>query len=111
MFELCESGLFNGLAHPDSIKCFGYTPAIDLTEYYNKLALLLNKHGMYVENSGGLKLNYSPDIELGLNAQLLSVLKRNNVRLETASDAHKQSDVGANIRELEAMIRQANGLY
>ena len=105
MFQLCESGLFNGLAHPDSIKCFGYKPNIDLTEYYNKLAVLLNKHGMYAENSGGLQLNYSPDIELGLNPQLLSILRKNNVKIETASDAHKQSDVGANILELENMLK------
>jgi len=105
MFQLCESGLFSGLAHPDSIKCFGYKPNIDLTEYYNKLAMLLNKHGMYAENSGGLRLNYSPALELGLNPQLLSVLKKNKVQIETASDAHKQSDVGANIRELERMIK------
>lgn len=104
MFQLCESNLFTGLAHPDSIKCFGYKPNIDLSDYYNKLALLLNKHNMYAENSGGLKLNYSPDNELGLNAQLMSILKMNNVRIETASDAHNQKDVGANIRELEKMI-------
>ena len=61
------------LAHPDSIKCFGYKPNIYLTEYYNKLSMLLNKHGIYAENSGGLKLNYSSDIELGLNPQLLSI--------------------------------------
>ena len=106
MFQLCESGLFSGLAHPDSIKCFGYKPNMDLTEYYNKLAILLNKHGMYAENSGGLRLNYSPELELGLNPQLLSVLEKNKVQIETASDAHKQSDVGANIRELERMIRR-----
>ena len=105
MFQLCESGLFGGLAHPDSIKCFGYKPDIDLTDCYQKLAELLNKHGMYAENSGGLRLNYSPDLELGLNSQLLSVLRKNNVRIETASDAHKQSNVGANIRELEGMLK------
>ena len=97
--------MFNGLAHPDSIKCFGYKPDIDLTEYYNKLAMLLNKYGMYAENSGGLQLNYSPEMELGLNSQLLSILKKNNVQIETASDAHKQSDVGANIPELERMLK------
>ena len=32
MFQLCECGLFSGLAHPDSIKCFGYKPNIELTE-------------------------------------------------------------------------------
>ncbi len=105
MFQLCESGLFNGLAHPDSIKCFGHKPNFDLTEYYNKLAMLLNKHGMYAENSGGLRLNYSPEIELGLNPQLLSILRKNNVQIETASDAHNPSDVGANIPELEHMLK------
>ncbi|MGN0507501.1 MAG: PHP domain-containing protein [Lachnospiraceae bacterium] len=105
MFRLCESGLFTGLAHPDSIKCFGYKPDIDLTEYYEKLAVLLNKHGMYAENSGGLRLNYSPNIELGLNSQLLSVLRKNNVQIETASDAHRQIDVGVNIPELENMLK------
>jgi len=84
---------------------FGYKPNIDLTEYYNKLAMLLNKHGMYAENSGGLRLNYNPDVELGLNPQLLSILRKNNVQIETASDAHKQSDVGANIPELENMLK------
>ena len=57
-----------------------------------------------LQNSGGLKLNYSSDNELGPNSKLLSILKMNNVRIETASDAHNQKDVGANIRELEKMI-------
>ena len=78
---------------------------VALTEYYNKLAVLLNKYHMYAENSGGLRLNYSPEIELGLNSQLLSVLRKNNVQIETASDAHKQIDVGANIAELENMLK------
>ena len=46
-----------GFAHPDSIKCFGYKPETDMTEYYNRLAVLLNKHHMYAENSGGLNKN------------------------------------------------------
>jgi histidinol-phosphatase (PHP family) len=44
-------------------------------------------------------------LELGLNSKLLSVLKRNNVKIATASDAHKQSDVGAYILELENMLK------
>lgn len=104
MCKLCESGLFTGLAHPDSIKCFGYTPDFDLTDIYCELSNLLCKHGMYAENSGGLKLNYNSGLELGLNTTLLSVFKKNNVDIATASDAHKQSDVGANIRELENML-------
>lgn len=106
MCELCESGLFNGLAHPDSIKCFGYIPDSDMTDIYNELASLLNKHGMYAENSGGLRLNYSPCSELGMNKQLLYILMQNNVRIFTASDAHKQNDTGANIKELEKMLEK-----
>ena len=64
---------------------------------------ILNKHGMYAENSGGLRLNYDANIELGLNSRLFSILRKNNVQIETASDAHKQSDVGANIPELGEM--------
>ena len=104
MCELCESGLFTGLAHPDSIKCFGFTPTCDMTDAYNELAILLCKHGLYAENSGGLRLNYGSDMELGLNKQLLNIFKHNGVMICTASDAHKQSDVGANIRELEKML-------
>lgn len=104
MCELCESGLFTGLAHPDSIKCFGYTPTCDMTDSYNELAMLLCKHGMYAENSGGLRPNYDPGLELGLNRQLLDVFRQNDVTIYTASDAHKQSDVGANIPELERML-------
>ena len=98
--ELCESGMFTGLAHPDSIKCFGYYPTCDLSDSYQKLADALNKNNMYTENNGGLKLRYNPDLELGLNPQLLAVLKQNKVRINTASDAHKLSDVGAYISEL-----------
>ena len=106
MCELCESGLFTGLAHPDSIKCFGYSPSIDMTETYNELAMLLCKHGMYAENSGGLRLNYSSNLELGLSKLLLYIFKQSDVPIFTASDAHKQSDVGANIRELELMLEE-----
>ena len=104
MCELCESGLFTGLAHPDSIKCFGNMPACDMTGTYSELAMLICKHGMYAENSGGLRLNYDPALELGLNKTLLETFKQNGVTIYTASDAHKQSDVGANIRELEKML-------
>ena len=101
MCELCKSGLFGGLAHPDSIKCFRYLPSIDLTDTYIELATLLNEHNMYAENSGGLRLNYSPDLELGLNKTLLNILKKYGVKILPASDAHKQCDVGANIKELQ----------
>jgi len=105
MCELCDSGLFTGLAHPDSIKWFGYNPTYNMTDVYNKLSNLLNGYGMYVENNGGLCLNYSLDLELGLNKQLPDIFNQHNVTIYTASDAHKQIDVGANIRKLTLMLK------
>ncbi len=104
MRDLCDSGLFGGLAHPDSIKCFGYQPSCDLTDTYYELAYALNSNNMYAENSGGLRLNYNRELELGLNRELLRIFKESKVVMMAASDAHKQSDVGANIKELQAMI-------
>ena len=75
-----------------------------MTDAYNELAMLLCKFGLYAENSGGMRLNYGSDMELGLNKPLLDIFKHNGVTIFTASDAHKQSDVGANIRELEKML-------
>ena len=104
MCELCESKLFSGLAHPDSIRCFGNLPSYDMNETYTILSELLNQNRIYAENSGGLRLNYNPELELGLNKQLLDVFKRQGVCVCCASDAHKQSDTGANIWELERML-------
>jgi histidinol-phosphatase (PHP family) len=103
MHDLINSGLFTGLAHPDSIKCFGYYPAYDLTETYLCLADDLNKAGMYAEQSGGLALNYGFK-GLGLNPGMLKVFKENGVRMLTASDAHRPEHTGANIRELQEIL-------
>ncbi|HWR05325.1 PHP domain-containing protein [Sporomusa sp.] len=103
MFDLVRSKLFNGLAHPDSIKCFGYYPDYDLTETYINLAKALNDATMYAEQSGGLTLNYG-FAELGLNPQILRVFKDNGVRILTASDAHKPEHAGENISKLQALL-------
>ncbi len=103
MLELIHSGLFTGLAHPDSIKCFGHYPSYDLTETYKGLAQALNRADMYAEQSGGLALNHGFG-ELGLNPKMLKVLKENQVRILTASDAHRPEHVGANIQTLQQSL-------
>ena len=104
MEQLIESRLFTGVAHPDSIKCFGHLPGADLTGTYEKIARLLNRNAMYAEQSGGLCLNYGSSNELGMNEKMRAVFQNNGVRLLTASDAHRPEDVGANIRELHALL-------
>ena len=44
--------------------------------------------------------------ELGMNRELIRVLKQNGVRLMTASDAHRPEDVGRYIKEAEGIMRE-----
>ncbi|MBS6860921.1 MAG: histidinol phosphate phosphatase [Clostridiales bacterium] len=99
MLRLVKSGLFSGVAHPDSIKCFHHYPANDLTAAYGLLADELNSHHMYAEQSGGLALNYRFE-ELGMNKNMLDVFKNKNVDIRFASDAHTPEHAGANISSM-----------
>lgn len=104
MKNLIKSKLFTAVAHPDSIKCFGYHPSFDLSKTYYEIADLLNEYNMFAEQSGGLYLNYGNN-ELGMNNKMLDIFKSKGVKLYTASDAHKPEDVGKNIKELEEIIK------
>jgi len=97
MQKLIESQLFTGVAHPDSIKVFGYKPSYELVSTYDKLANLLCKNNMYAEQSGGLHLNYSSNCELGMDVAMIKVFINKGVRILTASDAHSTKDFGAKI--------------
>ena len=99
MLRLVKSGLFSGVAHPDSIKCFHHYPANDLTAAYGLSADELNSHHMYAEQSGGLALNYGFE-ELGMNKNMLDVFKNKNVDIRFASDAHTPEHAGANISSM-----------
>ncbi len=48
-------------------------------------------------------LNYGHS-ELGMNKVMLEVFKKNNVKIRTASDAHKPEHAGVNIYELQQLI-------
>jgi histidinol-phosphatase (PHP family) len=104
MQNLIKSGLFTGVAHPDSIKAFGHKPTYDLSKVYETIAELLCRQRMYAEQSGGLHLNYGKDRELGMNARMLGIFINKGVTILTASDAHCPENVGANIADLQRII-------
>ncbi len=98
--RLAESGLFDGIAHPDSLKLFGHTPSFaagELEEWYNRLASALAKAGMYTEQNSGISRRTPADP--GMAPALYAAMKRHNVRIRTASDAHCPEDVGKGVRE------------
>ncbi len=100
--ELAESGLFDGIAHPDCIKLFGHKPSFSLLPYYEKLAAALYDNGMYAEQSSGI--HRRADAEIGMNHDMVVAMKRRNVRIITASDAHCPADVGLYLKEAEELI-------
>ena len=99
MYELIQSKLFSGLAHPNSLQCFGAYPEGDFSNEYDRIARALKANGMYVEDSSGLAINYG-DSELGMNKEMLKYMKLYEVPIITASDAHYPKDVGKLIKEM-----------
>lgn len=93
---LAECGLFDGIAHPDSVKLFGHIPSFPLEEAYDTLAAALASAGMYAEQNSGISRRTSA--EAGMAPALYAAMKRHGVPVRTASDAHTPADVGAGIR-------------
>ena len=102
--SLVKSGIFDGIGHPDTIKLFGHKPSYPLTEYYEALAVELEKSGMYADENSGAHRRCPDTASLGMEPELLEILKKHNVPIITSSDAHCPEDVGDQIREMTALI-------
>lgn len=103
MIKLVKSNLFSGLAHPNSLQCFGAYPPKNYSDYYKKLAYELHKRSMYVEESGGLAMSYN-DPQIGMNEDMIKAMKENQVTILTASDAHYPCNVGRNIKRMQNIL-------
>lgn len=102
--SLAKSKIFDGIGHPDTIKLFGHKPSYSLTEYYESLAQELSRSHMYADQNSGAARRCPDTASLGMDAELLSILKKNHVRMITSSDAHCPEDVGYKIKELNHCI-------
>ena len=98
--KLADSGLFNGIGHPDTIKIFGHKASFPLTEYYEKLAEALARNGMYADENSGAHRRCPDTASLGMDPELIRILKAHNVPIITSSDAHRPEDVGDRIKEM-----------
>ena len=105
--SLARCGVYDGLAHPDSIKLYGHKPSFSLKAYGDMLAENLAENGMYAEQNSGVYRRCAGGAALGMDAELLRSMKAHGVRIVTASDAHHPEDVGADIPELYKLAGQA----
>lgn len=101
--SLAKSGLFDGIGHPDSIKLFGHKPSYPLSDCYGSLAEELSKSNMYADQNSGAYRRCPETASLGMEEELLEILKKNHVEIITSSDAHCLEDVGYKIKELKAI--------
>ena len=102
---LAKSGIFSGIGHPDTIKLFGHKPSYPLTEYYEQLAEALAESGMYADQNSGAARRCPDTASLGMDGELIRILKKHHVEIITSSDAHCPEDVGYKIRELNGCIQ------
>ncbi|MBR0367862.1 MAG: histidinol phosphate phosphatase [Clostridia bacterium] len=101
---MAESGLFDGIGHPDAIGLFGHKPTYPLAAHYERLAEALAESGMYADQNSGAARRCPDTATLGMNRALLCTLIRHGVRIVTSSDAHRPEDVGDKIAALEARV-------
>lgn len=99
--KLAQSGIYSGLVHPDCIKLFGHSPSFPLDNYYEKLAKALSESNMYAEESSGINRRCPETATLGMNENMIKIMKKNNVKIITVSDAHHPNDVGDKISIME----------
>jgi histidinol-phosphatase (PHP family) len=104
MLSLINSHLFSGLAHLQSLQCYGAYPQKDYRHIYLQLARALYLNDMYIEESSGLTINYG-DKQLGMNTDMLECMVKYNVPILTASDAHLPQNVGLYMKEMNALIQ------
>lgn len=107
MCQLVDSHLFSGLAHPNSLQCFGAYPDKDYSAEYDCIASKLRAANMYVEESSGLAISYG-DKQLGMNTSMLKSMLKHKVEILTASDAHYPQNVGMYIKEMNKLIHKNN---
>ena len=105
--SLAKSHIFDGIGHPDSIKLFGHKPSYSLTYYYEKLAEALSESQMYADQNSGVERRCPETASLGMDPELIRILKNHQIPIITSSDAHYPKDVGYKIRELEELVENA----
>lgn len=98
MEYLVKSRLFNQIGHPDTIKMFNIYPSFDQTEIQTHFAKICAEYEILVENNTGCYYRYNHK-DMGLDSKFLKILKDNNCKFITCSDAHYAKDIGSYILE------------
>ena len=104
--KMIGTGLFDIIAHPDSIKKVGFTPSSSMEWYYRDIASMLEKHGMAIEvNTSGLRRGAGT---IYPEETFLRVCAERDIPVTLGSDAHCPGDVARDFDIALDMIRRAD---
>jgi len=103
--EMCNSRLFDVVAHVDLVKIFGFKPNCDFSDILTETAETIAKSNICVEiNTAGLR---RPCAEIYPSAEFLKILHDYDVPIVFGSDAHDPEDLGRNFREALAIAKKS----
>lgn len=101
---MAKSNLFNIVGHFDLIKVFNFKPKKDVRLIAKNALKAINKAGMVLEiSSAGLR---KPVKESYPSRELLEVAYEMDIPITFSSDAHKVSQVGYKLDEIEKMAKE-----
>lgn len=107
--EMCNSRLFDVVAHLDLVKIFGFKPNCDFSDILMETAETIAKSDVCVEiNTAGLR---KPCAEIYPSEEFLKMLHDYDVPIVFGSDAHSPEDLGKNFREALVHARKAGYTY
>lgn len=93
MNAMLTSHLFDGVAGFDNIKLMNVKCPFKMDHTYHKMAMLLAKHHMYVEDDASIDYRFHHE-DKGLNEAFLAICKQLNVEVKRVSHARKAEEIG-----------------
>lgn len=106
---MCNSRLFDVVAHLDLVKIFGFKPNCDFSDILTETAETIAKSNMCVEiNTAGLR---RPCAEIYPSEEFLKMLNDYDVPIVFGSDAHNPEDLGRNFKEALTIAKRSGYAY
>lgn len=104
MKKLINKGFLDGLAHLDLIKIFGHRPEKEITTFVRDVMLLIKEKGLTVEMStAGWR---KPVNELYPQHEIIMMIKKLQIPITSASDAHTAKDLGHSYNRLYEVLKE-----
>lgn len=104
--EAARSGLFDVIAHPDSLKAYGHRPAQEPLALYHQVADTFAACDVATEVNTGLIYRY-PVGRACPEPALLRSFAQSGVPITTVSDAHEPDDIGKALETAQKLAREA----